>query len=313
MASDSADRTSSSWRNLPIEARRTILNALLQTDGSLAVYAAVSREWQAIVEPHNFSHLKLTIPRIQHFDLMTFRTQRHVQYIWLCLELEEYDLQESRLQGMSTADSHAIGIALHEVVDTLSSWSTRPSLVLDISVHSPSDSAYWFRYLTFEPDHPFNQRERDYSDLPGLPMAATTDDDSDDGDYNDDGDYSDDDDYSDYSDDSYDSDDSDDSDDSQDQGSDDAIFITDDAINKVFNPIEVKGPFATTEEEDDWWKGMPLAPAVTAVLLRQQTRRRWVPRRLLHLLSRFPRLQGFHYEPWREWQNGAQKTTDISM
>lgn len=297
MASDTANRTSLSWHNLPVEIRRTILKALLQTDGSLAAYAAVSREWQAIIEPHNFSYLQLTMPRIEQLDLMTFRTQRHVRYIWLCLELEEYGLRESRVQGMSAADSHAIGRALHEVVDTLSSWSNRSSLVLDISVHSPSDSAYWFKYLTFEPDHPFNQRERGYSEPPELSMPATANDDGDDSDYSDDSDYiSDDSDYI-----------SDDSD-----GSDDAIFITDRAIGKVFDPILVKGPFATEKEENEWWQGMPLAPAVTAVLFRQQTRRRWPPKTLLLLLSRFPRLREIHYEPWREWQDGAQKTTDGS-
>ncbi|KAK1252913.1 hypothetical protein MKX08_004100 [Trichoderma sp. CBMAI-0020] len=304
MASHTANRTPS-WHNLPVEIRQTILNALLHTGGSLAAYAAVSREWQDVVEPHNFSHLQLTMPRIEQLDLMTFRTQKHVQYIWLCLELEEYGLRESRLQGMSIADSHAIGRALHEVVDTLSSWSTRPSLVLDISVHSPSDSAYWFKYLTFEPDHPFNQRERGYSELPELSMPTIA---------NDDGNDSDDSDYSDYSDDSDyisdDSDDSDDSDRSQSQGSDDEVFITDRAIGKVFDLIQVKGPFATNQEEHEWWMGMPLAPAVTAVLLRQQTRRRWPTETLLRLLSRFPRLREIHYEPWREWQDDAQKTTD---
>ncbi|PON22439.1 hypothetical protein TGAM01_v208720 [Trichoderma gamsii] len=290
MASDRADRTSPSWHNLPAKIRQTILNALLQTDGSLAPYATVSREWQAVIEPHNFSRLKLTIPRIQQLDSMTFRTQRYVQYIWLCLELEEYELEEYYPQGMGDADSHAIGKALYEVVDALSSWCDRPNLVLDISIHSPSDSAYWFKYLTFEPDCPFNQRESEYSELPGLSVPAITNCGSDDSDE---------------------IEESDDSDDSPDlETDDDAIYFTSYQINKVFNQIVVKGPVETTMEGHEWWQGMPLARAVTAVLFRQQTRRRWPPKTMMQLLSRFPRLREIHYEPWREWDDGMQKRTD---
>lgn len=284
MASDTVIKTSSSWHNLPAEARQTILNALLQTDGSLAPYATVSREWQAIIEPHNFSHLKVTMPRIQQLEAMTFRTQRYVQYIWLCLELEEYELEEYYPQGMSDADSHAIGKALHGVVDALSSWCDRPDLVLDISIHSPSDPAYWFKYLTFEPDHPFNQRESDCSELPGLSVPVITNYDSND------------------SNDSNSLDDSGGSDESQDhEMDDDAIYFTGHQINKLFNQIVVK---------DEWWQDMPLARAVTAVLFRQQTRRRWPPNMIWHLLSQFPRLQEIHYEPWREWDDGMQNRTD---
>lgn len=215
MASDTAATTSLSWDSFPVEARRTILNALLQSDGSLAAYAAVSREWQAIIEPHNLSHLKLTMPRIEQFESMTFRTQKHVQYIWLCLELEEYGLLESCQREMSNADSHAIGKALYAVVDVLSSWNDRPSLVLDISIHSPSDSAYWFKYLTFEPDHPFKARGG-HGEIPGLSMPAT----------NNNGD------------DIYDSDGSYDS-----HETIPATRLSDNAINNLFNRIVVKGPF----------------------------------------------------------------------
>lgn len=258
MASDTDNRTSSSsWDNLPVEARRTILNALLQTDGSLGAYAAVSREWQAIIEPHNFSHLKLTMPRIEQLERMAFRTQKHVQYIWLCLELEDYGLLEACQQEMSNADSHAIGRALYAVVDILSSWSDRPSLVLDISIHSPSDSAYWFKYLTFEPNHPFNERESRHNELPGLSVPGTNNDNSD----NSDSDYIDDSDNIYDSDDSYEGDDNDDSDDNDKNDDNDdshdnddnqrqetipAIRLTDDAINNLFNRIVVKGPFEAT-------------------------------------------------------------------
>ena len=61
-----------------------------------------------------------------------------------------------------------------------------------------------------------------------------------------------------------------------------------------------EGVYWTDGEENRWWRGLPLVPAVTGLLLRQQTRRRWKPVSLAHLCARLPRLQEIHYEPWRE-------------
>ncbi|KAF4779965.1 hypothetical protein HER10_EVM0008175 [Colletotrichum scovillei] len=71
-----------------------------------------------------------------------------------------------------------------------------------------------------------------------------------------------------------------------------------------------QGPFDSDDEELEWWDKLPLAPAVTSLLLRQQSRRRWKPESLAHMFSRLPRLQEVHYEPWREWNNPTQKSTD---
>ncbi|KAJ5133024.1 hypothetical protein N7448_007182 [Penicillium atrosanguineum] len=59
-------------------------------------------------------------------------------------------------------------------------------------------------------------------------------------------------------------------------------------------------PFDDGEEEDQWWQQLPLVPAVTGVLLRQQNRRRWKPTALAQMFARLPRLQDIYYEPWRE-------------
>lgn len=42
------------------------------------------------------------------------------------------------------------------------------------------------------------------------------------------------------------------------------------------------------------------APAVTGVLLRQQTRRLWKPTALAQMFARLPRLREVYYEPRRE-------------
>jgi hypothetical protein len=51
-----------------------------------------------------------------------------------------------------------------------------------------------------------------------------------------------------------------------------------------------EGPFDDEEQEGQCWKQLPLVPAVTGVLLRQQNRRRWKPAALAHMFARLPRL-----------------------
>lgn len=117
-----ADETS--WHILPVEIRLVILEALLQTDCSLASCATVYREWREVMERHNFSRIKLTIPRLGEFDSMTRRNQIHVRYIWVCLELQEYRCAESAplehtQQGMSNTDSTVIKTAFEDLSETL--------------------------------------------------------------------------------------------------------------------------------------------------------------------------------------------------
>lgn len=61
-----------------------ILEALLQNEGSLASFATVSREWQAIIEQHNFSRIKLTLgSRLANFGSMIRRNRALVRYMVL--------------------------------------------------------------------------------------------------------------------------------------------------------------------------------------------------------------------------------------
>ncbi|KAF4866651.1 hypothetical protein CGCSCA1_v013531 [Colletotrichum siamense] len=53
---------------------------------------------------------------------------------------------------MSTADHVRIGRAFTGLFAALSAWQPSDNLVLDISIHSPSDSDHWFKYLNFVPD-----------------------------------------------------------------------------------------------------------------------------------------------------------------
>ena len=69
------------------------------------------------------------------------------------------------------------------------------------------------------------------------------------------------------------------------------------AIEKAFHIILELGPYENEEQYMERVGQLPLVPAVTSVLLRQQTRRRWKPQMLARLISRFPKVQELHYEP----------------
>ncbi|PNP42922.1 hypothetical protein TGAMA5MH_05668 [Trichoderma gamsii] len=163
---------------------------------------------------------------------------------------------------------------LQKLFSVLNYWRSDSNLSLDISVYSPSDSEHWFPHLTFEPDIPWSTGgHNQVVEQAGHAIAA----------------------------------------DDQ-HGSNN---VTGAAINRVFgeimNPDHVIFlPFANDEQEDEWWQRLPLVPAVTSVLLRQQSRRRWKPRALAQMLSRLPMLRELHYEPWREWCNEVQDSRDES-
>ncbi|KAH7143820.1 hypothetical protein EDB81DRAFT_652426 [Dactylonectria macrodidyma] len=267
------------WDCLPVEIRRMVLDLLLQDGCSLASLATVSREWQTVIERHNFSRIKLTMSRLADFGSIIHRNRALVSYLWLCLELEEYDCSRCAphiraRSGVSNADNILITAAFQDLFSTLSTWEPSGELLLDISVHSRSDSEHWFKYLTFEPDSPsdecnLNRRlEQAMSvrvvDPQHRSIAAHRN-----------------------------------------------ATRAEKAIYKVFDQIMGGEPFDDDEQEDRWWQQLPSVPAVTGVLLRQQTRRRWRPEALAHMFSHFPRLQEIHYEPWRKW-HGCQNLEDRS-
>ena len=267
-----------SWHCFPAEIRLTVLQFLLQDGCSLADFATVSREWQTIIERYNFSRIKLTSSRVADFGSMVRRNRTLVRYIWLCLELQEYNCtecepQDPELWGLSNAENTLITTAFQDLFSTLSVWEPDGSLLLDISVYSPSDSDHWFKYLTFEPDVASDTCGRDQHAEQSMLVQAS------------------------------------DCHHGWIAGSRNSIPPSV-AIDRVFEEIMGEGPFDDEEQEGQWWQQLPLVPAVTGVLLRQQNRRRWKPAALAHMFARLPRLQEIHYEPWREWLDIQQQWTD---
>ncbi|KAK7965783.1 uncharacterized protein PG986_000060 [Apiospora aurea] len=154
------------WDGLPKEIRLLILEHLIQDGCSLGPLATVSREWQTKIEQHNFARIKVTRSRFPDLNRMTHRNRALIRYIWFCLELADYDCTgcETYIPSFngelvkphdSDSDYHdTVTGALNYLFWLLSAWEPHGSLTLDISMHSPSDSEHWFKYLTFMPDVP---------------------------------------------------------------------------------------------------------------------------------------------------------------
>lgn len=159
------------WGSLPPEIRLMILKALIQEGCYLAHYATVCREWQSVVEQKSFGRLKLTPSRLAGFGDMVHRQRVLVKYIWLCIELREYDCSQCEIGETDPwhgSNTDIIKKAIRELFSVLSKWEPSRSLVLDISVHSPSDSKHQFKYVKFGsdalPEFDVNQETADSHD-----------------------------------------------------------------------------------------------------------------------------------------------------
>ncbi|KAL0939304.1 uncharacterized protein CTRU02_205914 [Colletotrichum truncatum] len=275
--------TNTSWLRLPPEIRHEVLRILPGLGSDCSLLATVSLEWQSVIESLNFAKISLTLPRLFNPDTkaILFRKRSLIRYIWFRVELQQCNCglcaPENRDDwGLKDADNRLIVEAFQSLFLTLSTWEPRGDLVLDISVYSPSDRRHWFKYLSFHPD-------TQLGDCLSLQRSRH----------------------------------------------EQEVLIDDpahgwaagrqivapnlNAIYKVFDEIMGEGPFEAEELEMQWWQTLPLVPAITVVLLRQQTRRRWKPVALANMLTRFPNLAELCYEPWREWTEIVRQTDKLSQ
>lgn len=227
-----------------------------ENDCPIGRLATLSREWQATIEQYNFARIRLTPARLVDFGPMTRRNRALVRYIWFFLELKEYDctmyappadprlIVEWTEVAYPISDTNdgsitSITTAFENLFSFLSTLDPSGDLVLDISIYSPSDSAHWFKYLTSLPDFPSNTT---------LDSAGSVKDTIPNQVYHDiphgwvDG--------------------------SQ------HLALWTSSINKVFWPVMDEGLFDNERLELEWWDQLPLIPAVTILLFRQQSRRR---------------------------------------
>lgn len=137
-----------------------ILGLLLHTDGrKLSRLAVVSREWQALVERHNFARLRLNPSCLAEFPSKTRRNRHLVGYTWYCLELEKYDCgsETSSTLMLSRVDVAILASGFRNLFSLLSTWGPDNGILLDISVYSPSDSEHWMQYSPLRPDIPLDE------------------------------------------------------------------------------------------------------------------------------------------------------------
>ncbi|KAK3934921.1 hypothetical protein QBC46DRAFT_425346 [Diplogelasinospora grovesii] len=144
-----------SWGYLVPEVRFMILGALIQDGYRLGLYATVCREWQRAIEKKIFSRLKLTSSRLADFGNMIHRNRALVRYVWLCIELREYPClpcTEDESEREATLNRRIVDKAIWDTFKVLSKWEPTGSLLLDISIYSPSDSQHWARELQLGSD-----------------------------------------------------------------------------------------------------------------------------------------------------------------
>ncbi|KAI7785428.1 hypothetical protein LA080_007265 [Diaporthe eres] len=268
------------WGKLPTEIRLLILNFSLHTASvgrKLSRLAMVSQEWQAVVERQNFARLRLTPSCLAEFPSMTHRNRHLVGYIWFCLELEKYDCGSgmSSTMMLSHTDDSIIASGFQALFSTLGTWETDSGILLDISVYSPSDLEHWMQYSPLRPDVPLHECGRSQGMEQALLLNANH-----------------------WEDDWI-------------TGNEDCVCRLSSTLSQCFGMIGNKDSLFNGEErEARWWQGLPLVPAVTGILLRQQTRRQWNPITLGHIFSRLPRLHEIYYEPCRDTDPDAPMFSD---
>lgn len=252
-----------SWGFLPREIRLMILEALNQDGHRVAHYATFCREWQTFIEREVFSQLNVNLSRLNDLGAMVCRSKRLVKYLWLCIELQEYDCSQCEVEETDSwheANTAIIQSAISQLFSILSAWDPSEKLLLDISVHSPSDAKHHFKYIQFgsgalaEIDyarHKANIHDTHHGWFYNQQVSPPS--------------------YR--------------------------------SIYRLFENIEMPS---------DFWKDLPAVTAVTGLLLRRQTRRRWEPRTLKEIFRLLPRLKEIYYEPWREWGPTDQVLTDRS-
>lgn len=146
-----AGTDSGSLSLLSDEFRLMIFDCLVHDGCSLASLAAVSLEWQSVVEHHNFARLTLTPSRLSAFELIAQRKRALIRYIWLRIELED-DSRSIRLRVSSVNDG-LLQTVFESLFSALSGWKPDDgNLTLDISVHSPAESKSCFANMTSNSD-----------------------------------------------------------------------------------------------------------------------------------------------------------------
>jgi len=250
------------WTRLPAEIRLKILEDVVRAaeqDGTCVTpYAAVSSEWQAVIEAVTFRSLNFSPAPIQTrgFATMANRGRRLglVRHIHMSLMIPEYNCFDCETppanrevwydesESLTETDRQGALAAFRLLRD----WKLEDGGVsLDITVQSPSDARHHFKDMDV-----------------GTPRRAT----------------------------------------------DPALPVIHDPRHGWENGRRVWLPprhaiFRLFGSVDPWLFDLAVqrTRAVTRLVIRRQTTRRWAPEDLECLLRNCVGLKEFHYEPWMPW------------
>lgn len=143
------------WHSLPADIRLLILDEMSgQNHHGWAPCAAVCKEWQAILEPKNFSQLALQPSCLDELETLVIRQRPLVQHICLNIDLPRYTCRTCAQSAiMSNRRSTIFRRAILRLFSILSTWQPTGRLTLELSASSPSDSQHWFKNYCFGPGH----------------------------------------------------------------------------------------------------------------------------------------------------------------
>lgn len=187
------------WQVLPSELRAMILEMLLQPESgsiksTMSRYSAVSNEFRAFVEARLFHRLILHQSCIGSFGAIIRGHRRHlVKHIWLRVQLPLYGCRACEWYESSDESSKnniVFTDALCRMLQVLSSWSRDGHFglagagpVLELSMHSPSDSEHFFPDYRLDPhvypraldeDCTYQEYKRQLSCTRAQPRASQT-------------------------------------------------------------------------------------------------------------------------------------------
>jgi hypothetical protein len=149
------DQIAFPWLSLPADIRLLVLDEISgQKHHGWAQCAAVCREWQAILEPKNFSQLALEPSCLDNLETLVIRQRPLVQHICLNIDLPGYTCRScKRSDTMSSRRPTIFRRAILRLFSILSTWQPTGRLTLELSASSPSDSQHWFKNYCFGSGH----------------------------------------------------------------------------------------------------------------------------------------------------------------
>ncbi|KKP04157.1 hypothetical protein THAR02_03749 [Trichoderma harzianum] len=154
------------WHFIASELREMILKSIVRCKypgwGSLA---AVSKEWQSVIEVENFRRLKLRYECVfQLEDMVAPERQKLVRHIWLNIGLFDYDCGDCHTRetwNQRESNNIKMETALGRLFSVICHWPWQPEqgLKLELNAYSESDSEHFFQHYYIGAEQEENPEE----------------------------------------------------------------------------------------------------------------------------------------------------------